>query len=87
MAIARALVKKPRIILADEPTAALDFATGQEVLSLIEDLIAKKVTTVVMVTHNTEIAKMANRVLRLRDGKVVSLDINEHPAHAADLVW
>ena len=63
------------MILADEPTAALDFSTGKEVLMLIESLIAKKLTTVVMVTHNAEIAKMANRVVRVKDGRI-ALDGN-----------
>ncbi len=87
VSIARAIVKRPRIILADEPTAALDFTTGQEVLQLIEDLISKKLTTVVMVTHNVEIAKMANRVVRVRNGKISSIRINTWPMHAADLIW
>ena len=87
VSIARAIVKKPRIILADEPTAALDFSTGQEVLELIENLIAKKMTTVVMVTHNVEIAKMANRVIRVRNGKISSIRKNTWPMHAADLIW
>ena len=87
VSIARAIVKNPRIILADEPTAALDFTTGQEVLVLIENLIAKKHTTVVMVTHNIEIAKMANRVVRVKNGKISSIRINAWPMHAKDLVW
>ena len=87
VSIARAIVKNPRLILADEPTAALDFATGQEVLMLIEDLIKKKVTTVVMVTHNVEIAKMANRVVRVKDGRIASIRINAWPMKAEELVW
>ncbi len=87
VSIARAVVKNPKIILADEPTAALDFTTGQEVLALIEKLIAQKVTTVVMVTHNAEIAKMANRVIRVKDGKIVSIRRNSWPMHASDLAW
>lgn len=87
VSIARAIVKRPRIILADEPTAALDFSTGQEVLELIEKLISEKITTVVMVTHNVEIAKMANRVVRVRDGKISSIRINSWPMHAKDLIW
>lgn len=87
VSIARALVKNPRIILADEPTAALDFTTGQEVLVLIEELISKRHTAVVMVTHNVEIAKMANRVIRVRDGKISSIRVNMWPLHASDLVW
>ena len=87
VSIARAIVKRPRIILADEPTAALDFSTGQEVLELIEKLISEKITTVVMVTHNVEIAKMANRVVRVRNGKISSIRINSWPMHASDLIW
>ncbi len=87
VSIARAIVKKPRIILADEPTAALDFTTGQEVLELIESLIEQKITTVVMVTHNVEIAKMANRVVRVKNGKIASIRVNAWPMKAADLVW
>ena len=87
VSIARAIVKNPRMILADEPTAALDFSTGKEVLMLIESLIAKKLTTVVMVTHNVEIAKMANRVVRVKDGRIASIRINSWPVKAADLTW
>ena len=87
VSIARAIVKRPKLILADEPTAALDFTTGQEVLELIEKLINEKMTTVVMVTHNVEIAKMANRVVRVRNGKISSIRINAWPMHAADLIW
>ena len=87
VSIARAIVKNPRIILADEPTAALDFTTGQEVLVLIEELIASSKTSVVMVTHNAEIAKMANRVVRVRNGKISSIRINSWPMKAADIVW
>ena len=87
VSIARAIVKRPRLILADEPTAALDFTTGQEVLALIEKLIVEKMTTVVMVTHNVEIAKMANRGVRVRNGRIASIRVNAWPMHAADLVW
>lgn len=85
--IARAIVKNPKIILADEPTAALDFHTGQEVLKLIEKIVTERGTTVIMVTHNIEIAKMANRVIRLKDGKIASMRVNLHPQHAEDLSW
>ena len=85
--IARAIAKNPRLILADEPTAALDFRTGQDVLVLIEELIAKKMTTIIMVTHNIEIAKMANRVIRMKDGRVSSVRINAWPMKAAELEW
>lgn len=87
VSIARALVKKPRLILADEPTAALDYTTSIEVLSVIEDIVKNNGTTVMMVTHNAEIAKMADRVVKLRNGKVASIKKNLHPLHAGELVW
>lgn len=87
VSIARALVKNPKIILADEPTAALDYDTSIKVLKVIEDIVRTRSTTVLMVTHNPEIAKMANRVVKLRDGKISSIRVNLHPLHAMDLVW
>lgn len=87
ISIARALVKDPRIILADEPTAALDYDTSIKVLSVIEEIVKKRDTTVLMVTHNPEIAKMANRVIKLRDGKISSVRVNLHPLPASSLVW
>ena len=84
--IARALVKRPRLILADEPTAALDYATSIEVLTAMEKVVAAG-TTMIMVTHNEEIARMANRVVRLRGGRLHEVTVNRHPAHAEDLVW
>lgn len=87
VSIARAIAKRPRLILADEPTAALDFQTGQEVLTVIEDIVKNQGTTVVMITHNVEIAKMANRVIKLKNGKVSSIRMNAHPMSAADISW
>ena len=87
VSIARALVKNPKVILADEPTAALDFQTGQEVLRVIEDIVKNRGTTVVMVTHNAEIAKMANRVIKLRSGKISSIKWNLHPLTADEIIW
>ena len=84
--IARALVKRPKLILADEPTAALDYTTSIEVLTAMEEVVASG-TTMIMVTHNEEIARMANRVVRLRNGRLHEVTVNRHPAHAADLVW
>ena len=85
--IARAIVKDPKIILADEPTAALDFNTGQGVLKVIEKIVKERNTTVIMVTHNVEIAKMANRVIKLRNGNISSIRTNFHPLRAEELVW
>ena len=86
VSIARALMKKPRLILADEPTAALDYETSIEVLTVLEEVI-KAGTTMLMVTHNEEIAKMANRVIRMKGGVVAEIIVNRHPAAAKELVW
>ena len=86
VAIARALVKKPKLILGDEPTAALDYETSIEVLSLLEN-ITKKGTAMMIVTHNEEITKMADKVIRFKNGKVFEVEINSHPLKASDLVW
>ena len=87
VSIARAIVKNPKLILADEPTAALDYTTSIEVLSVIEDIVKNQGATVMMVTHNAEIAKMADRVVKLRNGKIASIKSNLHPLHAEELVW
>ena len=86
VSIARALVKKPKLILADEPTAALDYATSIEVLTVMERIVESG-TTLVMVTHNEEISRMADRVVHMRDGRMYEVTVNRHRAHAADLVW
>ena len=87
VSIARALVKNPKMILADEPTAALDFETGQEVLRVVERIVKEKGTTVIMITHNAEIAKMANRVIKLRGGKISSVKNNIVPLPADEIIW
>ena len=87
VSIARALVKNPKIILADEPTAALDYDTSIKVLSVIEQIARERKTSILMVTHNPEIAKMANRVVKLRDGIISSVRVNLHPLKATELVW
>lgn len=86
VSIARALIKKPRLILADEPTAALDYETSIEVLSVLENVIQSG-TTLLMVTHNEEIAKMANRVVRMKGGVISEVTFHHHPASARELVW
>ena len=87
VSIARALVKNPKMILADEPTAALDFQTGQEVLRVIERIVKEKGTTVIMITHNVEIAKMAHRVVKLRNGQISSIKTNLSPLSADEISW
>ena len=86
VSIARALVKNPIAIMADEPTAALDYKTSIGVLDVLQN-ITKEGKTLIMVTHNEEIAKLANRVVRLRDGKVYEISVNRNPAKADELVW
>ena len=87
VSIARAIVKNPKLILADEPTAALDFQTGQEVLQVMEKIVKERGTTVVMITHNAEIAKMADRVIKLRSGKIANIKKNVHPLSASEIEW
>lgn len=87
VSIARALVKNPKMILADEPTAALDFQTGQEVLRVIERIVKEKGTTVIMITHNVEIAKMAHRVVKLRNGQISGIKTNLSPLSADEISW
>ena len=86
VSIARALVKKPKLILADEPTAALDYATSIEVLTVMERIVESG-ATLVMVTHNEEISRMADRVVHMRNGRMYEVTVNRHRAHAQDLVW
>ena len=87
ISIARAIVKNPKIIFADEPTAALDFHTGQDVLATLEEIKKDHNTTIVMITHNAEIAKMADRVVKLRGGKVASIRRNLNPLSAREIIW
>ena len=87
VSIARAIVKRPKLILADEPTAALDYTTSIEVLSVVEDIVRNQGATVMMVTHNPEIARMADRVVKVRNGRIASIKKNLHPVHAQELVW
>ncbi|MBR6232623.1 MAG: ATP-binding cassette domain-containing protein [Erysipelotrichaceae bacterium] len=87
VSIARALVKNPKLILADEPTAALDLNTSREVLGVIQDIVKNNDTTVMMVTHNPEIGKMADRVVRVSNGRIASIKRNLHPLAAQELSW
>lgn len=86
-AIGRALVKNPGLLLCDEPTGALDYKTSKEILALMERVNRDYGCTIVIVTHNAAIARMANRVLRLRDGRIVEDELNAEPVPAAELVW
>lgn len=86
-AIGRALVKNPGLLLCDEPTGALDYKTSKEILQLMEDVNRTYGCTIIIVTHNAAIARMANRVLRLRDGRIVEDELNADPVPAAELDW
>lgn len=86
-AIGRALVKNPPILLFDEPTGALDYNTSKEILGLIENINKKYHNTMLIVTHNQAISQMADRVLKLRDGRIVSNVENTNKVLAADLEW
>ena len=87
VAIARAMVSQPRLLLADEPTGALDYHTSKEILKLLEDVSRKYGNTVVMVTHNDALQNMADRVVKLRDGKIRKNFVNETKIPAAELEW
>ena len=87
VSIGRAIVKNPDILLCDEPTGALDYNTSKEILKLIEDVNAKYGNTVIMVTHNEEIRKMADHVIKLRDGMIRHNDMNENKISASELDW
>jgi putative ABC transport system ATP-binding protein len=87
VAIARALANKPRVLLCDEPTGNLDAETGQQVLQVIRDLNRQAGATVVCVTHNSAIAPMADRVVRLRDGAIDHVEENAQPREVAELAW
>ena len=87
VSIGRAIVKNPDILLCDEPTGALDYNTSKEILKLIEDVNKKYGNTIIMVTHNEEIRKMADHVIKLRDGQVRHNDMNENKISATELDW
>ena len=86
-AIGRALVKNPGLLLCDEPTGALDYETSKEILALIEEVNRAYGCTVIIVTHNDAIGRMAHRILRLRDGVIAENVLNEHPVPARELEW
>jgi len=87
VAVARALAKDPALILGDEPTGNLDFRTGKLVLRALKDVNEKEGKTVIVVTHNQPLAQVADRVLHLRDGKIVAVDVNERPIAPEEVVW
>jgi putative ABC transport system ATP-binding protein len=87
VAIARALAKNPAVLLCDEPTGALDYDTGKRVLGLLHDVNHRLGKTVVLITHNLAISRMADRLVRMRSGEVVELKTNPEPASPDDISW
>ncbi len=87
ISIARALAKDPAIILGDEPTGALDSETGVLVLELMIDMCRKKNKTVILVTHNADIAKCADKVIRMKNGKIKEMYVNEAPVPVREVEW
>ena len=87
VAIARAVAKNPKILLCDEPTGALDYRTGKQVLQILQDMSRIKGATVVIVTHNAAIAPIADRVIQMHDGSVKDININKNPKKIEEIEW
>lgn len=87
VAIARAVAKNPALLLCDEPTGALDFETGIKILALLKEINQKFKKTVIIITHNTPIGDMGDRVIRMRSGEIVEIKINENPIHPERIEW
>ncbi len=87
VAIARAVAKNPKLLLCDEPTGALDYKTGKQVLQILQDMSRKKGATVIIVTHNAAIAPIADRVIHMHDAGVKNIEINPSPRKIADIEW
>lgn len=87
VSIARALAKNPKMLLCDEPTGALDYVTGKQILKLLQDTCRKQKMTVLVITHNSAIAPMADRVIRIKNGKAASVRTNPSPMSVEDIEW
>ena len=87
VAIARALAKNPKLLLCDEPTGALDYQTGKAILKLLQDTCRQKGVTVIVITHNSALAPMADRVIRIKNGTVDSMTVNETPTPVENIEW
>lgn len=87
VAIARSIAKNPKLLLADEPTGALDFKTGKQILKLLEDVCRKEKMTVIIITHNSILASMADKVIKINNGTVSNIIKNEHPKSIDELEW
>ena len=87
VSIARALAKNPKLLLCDEPTEALDYNTGKAILKLLQDMCRERGMTVIVITHNSAIAPMADRVIKIKNGKVSSMTVNENPISVETIEW
>lgn len=87
VAIARAIAKNPKLLLCDEPTGALDYNTGKQILQLLQDTARKEKMTVIIITHNTAIAPMADKVIHFKNGKAQDIKINEKPIPISQIEW
>jgi putative ABC transport system ATP-binding protein len=87
VSIARALAKNPKLLLCDEPTGALDYNTGKSILKLLQDTCREKGMTVILITHNTAIAPMADRVIRIKNGRVSDVTENDNPVSVETIEW
>ena len=87
VSIARALAKNPKLLLCDEPTGALDYNTGKSILKLLQDTCRERGMTVILITHNSAIAPMADRVIKIKNGKVADIIVNRHPVSVETIEW
>ena len=87
VAIARAIAKNPKLLLCDEPTGALDYKTGKQILKTLQDTCKNTGTTVIIITHNSALAPIADRVIRINDAKVRSIEVNKSPVPVEDIEW
>ena len=87
VSIARALAKNPKLLLCDEPTGALDYQTGKAILKLLQDMCRDKGMTVIVITHNSAIAPMADRVIRIKNGRVSDMQVNPDPVSVETIEW
>ena len=87
VAIARAIAKNPKLLLCDEPTGALDYNTGKQILKLLQDTCRKENMTVIIITHNSAIAPMADKVINFKNGTAQKIEINQNPKPIEDIEW
>ena len=87
VSIARALAKNPKLLLCDEPTGALDYNTGKAILKLLQDMCRERGMTVIVITHNSALAPMADRLIKIKNGRVSKMEINENPVSIDEIEW